>query len=274
MQVGHGHNRALELSVARRKRYERSCGYWRVVGISGHDRGIDRKHVGTTDVIDVVNEDAMVTRSLEGWSGCLEYRLNVGQLAGAGGVHLTTVSINLRLGESRRQDLLENYVFRDLIERDVSAKRRIEFRSNGDEDRWPGQLVHELGNDVGIQGLHAEVSGPCRHCHPVLHVPMRVAFGLARCRDRVGGLRQQDRRGQHRGKYEQSEILYNEEKVSGLFHWLLLQRGPSLISAPKDEREERSSPQGLERVAAGPFWKVRSGAVDFGVDFSSALGNL
>src|SRR5262249_52910664 len=107
MQVGHSHNRALKLRVAGREGYEWSCRYWRIVGVSGHDRGIDRKHVRTADVIDVVNEDATITRCLEGWSGCLEHRLNVGQLAGSGGVRLTPVSVNLRLGGSAVQYILE-----------------------------------------------------------------------------------------------------------------------------------------------------------------------
>ena len=76
MQVGYGHNRALELRVARREGHEQVAGsvderrlkYRRVVKIGRHDRGIHREHVRTGKVIGVIHEDASVLRGLEGRS--------------------------------------------------------------------------------------------------------------------------------------------------------------------------------------------------------------
>src|SRR5580765_1402524 len=122
MQVCHGHNWALELRIARREGRKRGRGYRRVVGVGRHDRGIDGEHVSASEVVGIVHENALVFRCLKGWSGRREYLLNVLWLAGRGNVRRPTVCIHLRLREWWWQNLLENCIFRDLIERNVAAQ--------------------------------------------------------------------------------------------------------------------------------------------------------
>src|SRR5205814_10296828 len=171
MQVGHGRNRVLKLLIARREGLIRSRGYRRIVDVGRHDRGIDGEHVIALEIVDVVNEDALITLHLEGRSGCREYRLDICRLAGPGDVYLTAVSVDLRRWESRRQDLLLNCIFRDLIEGKVSASRPFEFRPDRKEDRRLGQLIYGLWNGGRIQRELAGVAGWMRH--PVVHWHVR-----------------------------------------------------------------------------------------------------
>src|SRR5262245_31595245 len=103
------------------------------------------------DVIDIVNENALVPNCFEGRPRDRERRHYVRRIARTGQVNLATVSIALGRREARRQKRNLNVLFGDLIEWKVSTSRRFAPRPDWHESRHSDQLTPKPRNRFGIQ---------------------------------------------------------------------------------------------------------------------------
>src|SRR5215510_77467 len=120
--------------------FERSGRYRSIVDVIAHNRGIVGENQITIELIDVVNEEALVTNRFEGWPGHCECGSNiiVCGLASRIEVYQPAISIDLRCWISRRQELRLNHSLRDFVAQDLLASFRISLCAYRDMNRWFG----------------------------------------------------------------------------------------------------------------------------------------